>query len=210
MIHQVVMKDEPLRLQVSKNTITGGKEVAGARLGIYPVDEKGVISETLLLLHIPEEEGKYRDEEAVWISGLDGAYTQEEKEMGEILEGFDVGNLKPHLIEYIPAGSYILREETTPYGFLQSVDIPFIVEDTKEIQKLEMQDEIPEGRLEVIKHDSENKEMLLQGAEFELFNKTWAFHAKNRKQINREKLYFCPSQLDIWIKMEISALMIIW
>ena len=35
-----------------------------------------------------------------------------------------------------------------------------------------MQDEIPQGRLEVIKHDSEDQEMLLQGAEFELFNKT--------------------------------------
>ena len=190
MIHQVVMKDEPLRLQVSKNTITGGKEVAGARLGIYPVDEKGVISETLLLLHIPEEEGKYRDEEAVWISDLDGAYTQEEKERGEIPEGFDVGDLKPHLIEYIPAGSYILREETTPYGFLQSVDIPFIVEDTKEIQKLEMQDEIPEGRLEVIKHDSENKEMLLQGAEFELFNKTLGISCQKQETDKQGKAVF--------------------
>ena len=51
-------------------------------------------------------------------------------------------------------------------------DIPFTIKDTKEIQKLEMQDEIPQGRLEVIKHDSEDQEMLLQGAEFELFNKT--------------------------------------
>ena len=52
------------------------------------------------------------------------------------------------------------------------MDIPFTIKDTKEIQKLEMQDEIPQGRLEVIKHDSEDQEMLLQGAEFELFNKT--------------------------------------
>ena len=195
MIHQVVMKDESLRLQVSKNTITGGKEVAGARLGIYPVDEKGVISETPLLLHIPEEEGRYRDEEAVWVSGLDGAYTQEEKEKGEILEGFEVGDLKPHLIEYIPAGSYILREETTPYGFLQSVDIPFIVEDTKEIQKLEMQDEIPEGRLEVIKHDSENKEMLLQEAEFELFNKTLGISCEKQETDEQGKAVFLPQPI---------------
>lgn len=54
-IHQVVMKDEPLSLVVSKNTITGGKEVAGAKLGIYPVDEEGTVSEKPLLLHIPEE-----------------------------------------------------------------------------------------------------------------------------------------------------------
>lgn len=191
MIHQVVMEDEPLRLQVSKNTITGGKEVAGARLGIYPADENGSISETPLALHIPEEEGRYRDEEAVWISGLDGTYTQEEKEKGEIPEGFVVGDLKPHLIEYIPAGSYILREETTPYGFLQSVDIPFTVEDTKEIQKIEMQDEIPEGRLEVVKHDSEHKETLLQGAEFELFNKTLGISCEKQETNEQGKAVFC-------------------
>ena len=91
-IHQVVMKDEPLSLVVSKNTITGGKEVAGAKLGIYPVDEEGTVSEKPLLLHIPEEEGRYRDEEAVWITGLDVTYTKEEKEKVEIPEGFVVGD----------------------------------------------------------------------------------------------------------------------
>ncbi len=82
LIHQVVMKDEPLRLKISKNIITGGKEVAGASMGIYPVDENGEVSKTPLVLHIPEENGCYRDEKAVWISGMDGAYTQEEMEKG--------------------------------------------------------------------------------------------------------------------------------
>ena len=54
LIHQVVMKDEPLRLKISKNIITGGKEVAGASMGIYPVDENGEVSKTPLVLHIPE------------------------------------------------------------------------------------------------------------------------------------------------------------
>ena len=59
------MKDEPLRLKISKNIITGGKEVAGASMGIYPVDENGEVSKTPLVLHIPEENGCYRDEKAV-------------------------------------------------------------------------------------------------------------------------------------------------
>ena len=75
-----------------------------------------------------------------------------------------MGDLKPHLIEYIPVGSYILREEMTPYGFLQSVDIPFVIEDTREIQKKEMQDEIPEGRLTVIKHDADDADQVLEGS----------------------------------------------
>ena len=49
-------------------------------MGIYPVDENGEVSKTPLVLHIPEENGCYRDEKAVWISGMDGAYTQEEME----------------------------------------------------------------------------------------------------------------------------------
>ena len=184
-IHQVVMKDEPLSLVVSKNTITGGKEVAGAKLGIYPVDEEGTVSEKPLLLHIPEEEGRYRDEEAIWFTGTDGVYTEEENENGELPEGFEVGDLKPHLIEYIPVGSYILREEMTPYGFLQSVDIPFVIEDTREIQKKEMQDEIPEGGLTVIKHDADDADQVLEGAEFELFNQTLDISCE--KQVTDEK-----------------------
>ena len=55
---------------------------------------------------------------------------------------------------------------------LQSVDLPFSVIDSRVIQKLEMKDEIPDGVLQVIKHDGDDHELLLEGAEFELFNKT--------------------------------------
>ena len=111
------MKDEPLKLSVSKRVISGGKEVAGAELSIYPVSEDGRISSEALILHIPEKDGSCREEEARWISGNDGKYTQKEAEAGTIPEGFEEGDLKPHLIEYIPDGDYILREEMTPYGF---------------------------------------------------------------------------------------------
>ena len=51
------MKDEPLKLSVSKRVISGGKEVAGAELSIYPVSEDGRISSEALILHIPEKDG---------------------------------------------------------------------------------------------------------------------------------------------------------
>ena len=129
-IQYAQMGDEPLRMEVSKVNITGGKEVHGAKLTVYPVDEKGDISDTPLILHQPAIEGGYQDIEASWISGLDGRYTQEDQAGGRIPEGFKPGDLRPHIIAYIPEGDYILREETTPYGFLQSVDIPFTVADT--------------------------------------------------------------------------------
>lgn len=88
---------------------------------------------------------------AVWISGLDGRYTEEDADQGLIPPGFQPGDLKPHILEYIPEGDYILREITTPYGFLQSVDIPFTITDSRVLQKTEMTDEIPDGILRIIK-----------------------------------------------------------
>lgn len=166
------MEDEPLRIQVSKTAVTGGKEIAGAKLAIYQVKEDGKPEEHPLILHIPVENGAYEDREAVWITGLDGAYTQEDQELGRIPEGFLPGDLRPHLVEYIPEGEYILREEMTPYGFLQSVDVPFSIVDTQVVQKAEMVDQIPVGRLELVKHDADDTAQTLQGAWFRLENKT--------------------------------------
>ena len=171
-IQYAQMGDEPLRMEVSKVNITGGKEVHGAKLTVYPVDEKGDISDTPLILHQPAIEGGYQDIEASWISGLDGRYTQEDQAGGRIPEGFKPGDLRPHIIAYIPEGDYILREETTPYGFLQSVDIPFTVADTGIIQKTGMTDEIPDGILKIVKSDTDRPEEKLQGVEFQLTNQT--------------------------------------
>ena len=125
-----------------------------------------------MVLHQPPVDGPDPDVTARWVSGQDGVYTEEDAAAGRIPEGLTVGDLKPHLVEYIPVGDYILREETTPYGFLQSVDIPFTVTDTEIIQKAEMIDEIPEGILTVIKSDTDNPEVKLAGAEFTLTNQT--------------------------------------
>ena len=91
---------------------------------------------------------------------------------GLIPAGFQPGDLKPHTLEYIPEGDYILREIITPYGFLQSVDIPFTIADSQVLQKTEMTDEIPDGILRIIKSDSDKPDEKLKGAEFCLVNQT--------------------------------------
>ena len=48
---------------------------------------------------------------------------------------------KPHYIEMLPIGEYILREETAPDGYLVAEDVKFTVKDTGEIQKVVMKDE---------------------------------------------------------------------
>lgn len=171
-IQYAQMGDMPLSLEVSKVNITGGKEVNGARLTIYPVDAYGRVSDRPLELHQPTTKGQYQDITATWISGLDGTYTEEDKAAGLIPDGFEPGDLKPHRVTYIPEGDYILREETTPYGFLQSVDVPFSVIDSQIVQKAEMVDKIPEGILKLVKSDTDRPEEKLKDVEFSLINKT--------------------------------------
>lgn len=164
--------DQPLKLEVSKVNIAGGKEVAGAKLAVYPVMEDGTVSDEILVIHRPAEDGFYEDVAITWVSGSDGQYTEDDQAAGEIPEGFDVGDLKPHVIGYIPEGDYVLEETTTPYGFLQSARIPFAISDTCEAQTVEMVDEIPEGVLRIIKSDADDPDIRLAGAEFKLTNLT--------------------------------------
>ena len=166
------MGDRPLTLQVSKVSITGGKEVKGAGMAIYEMDGQGNVSVQPLMVRRPGEGGAYEEVEASWVSGMDGIYTREEAEAGEIPEGFEAGDLKPHIIRYIPEGDYVLEEVTTPYGFLQSVRVPFTIRDTGELQSVEMIDRIPDGELELVKYDTDEPEMKLAGAEFQLLNRT--------------------------------------
>jgi uncharacterized surface anchored protein len=60
---------------------------------------------------------------------------------------------EPYLIERLPQGDYILREMSAPAGYVLSEDVPFTVEDTKEIQLVEMTDD--GTRLIVSKLDAE-------------------------------------------------------
>lgn len=73
------------------------------------------------------------------------------------------------------------------------MDIPFVIEDTREIQKKEMQDEIPEGGLTVIKHDADDADQVLEGAEFELFNQTLDISCEKQVTDEKESSVFFPA-----------------
>ena len=60
--------------------------------------------------------------------------------IGEILEEW-VTDGKPHLVEKLPVGEELtLREITAPEGYEIAEDVEFTLEDTMEIQKVEMKD----------------------------------------------------------------------
>lgn len=171
-IQEFEMGDRPLTAEVSKVNITGGKEVKGAGMAVYAVDGHGNVSDQPFTVRRPGENGGYEEVTLSWISGTDGTYTEEELAAGQIPDGYEAGDLKPHVVRYIPEGDYILAEETTPYGFLQSARVPFTVRDTEEIQQVEMIDEIPVGELRLIKSDADDPEIKLAGAGFRLTNVT--------------------------------------
>lgn len=75
-----------------------------------------------------------------------------------------------HYIERIPVGEYILREEAAPYGYKIANEVKFIVENTKEIQKVSMKDELVNGKI-VIEKTDEVTSKGIAGVEFEIRDK---------------------------------------
>ena len=85
---------------------------------------------------------------------------------GKVVESW-VSDKDPHMVEKLPVGTYTLREEQAPDGYLVAEEVSFEVKDTGEIQKVEMKDARPTGKLVLKKTDAEDGSPLA-GAEFEL------------------------------------------
>lgn len=74
-----------------------------------------------------------------------------------------------HIIEMLPAGKYILREESAPYGYMIAEDVVFEVAETDEVQKVIMKDDTPNGKIIINKTDKHDGKPLA-GVEFEIRN----------------------------------------
>ena len=79
---------------------------------------------------------------------LDGAKLTVFDKDGDVVDSWTSVKGEEHLIERLTVGeTYTLREELAPYGYLKAEEITFTVEDTAEIQKVEMKDDVPTGTL---------------------------------------------------------------
>lgn len=98
------------------------------------------------------EELKITNEKTkVDISKVDAATEEEiegahmsltDKETGEVIEEW-VSAKEPHRIEGLSVGkTYILHEDTAPAGYELAQDVEFTIEDTGEVQKVVMEDEL--------------------------------------------------------------------
>lgn len=79
-----------------------------------------------------------RDDEGAifeaWYSGQDGKNED--------------GTIKPHMIKGLEVGkTYVLHEESSPYGYAIAQDIEFTIDDTGAVQQVEMKDEMVFGQL---------------------------------------------------------------
>ncbi|MCC2839191.1 head-tail adaptor protein, partial [[Clostridium] innocuum] len=87
---------------------------------------------------------------------LPGATLQIKSEAGKIIEEW-ISTDKPHLIEMLPVGDYVLSEKIPASGYTTATDVPFTIKDTGEIQKVVMKDD--KTKLQIIKTDEEGKQL---------------------------------------------------
>ena len=84
---------------------------------------------------------------------LDGAKLTVLDKEGNVVDQWISVKDQPHVIKRLTVGEeYTLREEMAPYGYLKATDVKFTMEDTAEIQKVEMKDEVPTGLLIINKN----------------------------------------------------------
>lgn len=83
---------------------------------------------------------------------LDGAYLYVTDSEGNIIDRWVSVAGEAHVIQYLVVGeTYTLYEETAPYGYLKTTEVTFTISDTAEVQKVEMQDDVPTATLIVNK-----------------------------------------------------------
>lgn len=111
-----------------------------------------------------------------------GAHLQILTKDGTVYEEWD-STEEAHIIEYIPVGDYILRETLAPTdkGYVKATDIEFTVEETSEVQSVEMKDDFT--KVEISKTDITG-EKELPGAKLTILDKdgkvveTWTSEEK--------------------------------
>ncbi len=100
---------------------------------------------------------------------LEGAVLSIIDKEGKIVETW-TSKKEPHIIERLPVGDYILREEIAPFGYTIATDVAFSITETAEIQEVTMKDEVALGQIILHKTDVETGKELA-GAKFEIRDK---------------------------------------
>ena len=113
----------------------------------YQGQEVPVVKLTTVKKNIPTKV-EFTKSDITTAEEIDGAVLTIYTRGGDVIERWTTVKGEPHMVRCLTAGeSYVLREETAPYGYLRAEDVVFTVEDTGEIQKVEMKDKVPTALL---------------------------------------------------------------
>lgn len=131
---------------------------------IFTTGVKEITTEPAFYDDVVELDGKYYNEPTTFeftkediASGaeLSGAMLTVIDKDGSVVDRWTSVAEEAHVIKRLAAGeTYTLREEFAPYGYLKAEEIQFTVEDTADIQRVVMKDEVPTGAI-IINKDGE-------------------------------------------------------
>lgn len=125
-----------------------------------------------LALYKASEDGSMLKDEAhlieTWVSGSDGRYTKDDQFNNKIIEGFQVGDLKPHQISKVAYGTYYIVEITPP-AYMQKADPVKIEVGAEKIPVYKITNIPTVGALEINKKASDTTEGL-ENARFKVTN----------------------------------------
>lgn len=157
-VQRVSLQNEEKFINVLKVVTDGTNQYAaeGAELALYKALENGSLLKDEA--HLIE----------TWISGSDGRYTKEDQFDDKIIEGFQVGDLKPHRISKVPYGTYYIVEVTPP-AYMQKADPVKIEVGAEKIPVYRFTNHPTVGALEINKKASDTTEGL-ENARFKVTN----------------------------------------
>jgi uncharacterized surface anchored protein len=110
---------------------------------------------------------------------------------------------KPKEINYLPVGEYTLREVQAPTkdGYVHAEDVRFTVEETGEIQKVEMKDDYT--KVQILKRDAENAELAIVGAVLQVLREDGTVYEEWKTDGNAHTIDHIP--VGKYVLHEVSA-----
>ncbi len=149
------IRNEENALLISKTFSGGdGRELPGAKLALYRAAPGGeLIREESYLA-------------AMWVSGQDGIYTENDWLNGRIPQGYEIGDRRPHRLKRLPEGDYWLVELESPGYYTAFEPVKITYHGSGSIRIVRVSDVPAEGVLTVYKTDTAGSS--LTGAVFEI------------------------------------------
>lgn len=139
-IQEYFMEDDFTKLEIAKLDRTTGKEVVGAELTLYEADRVPDDSERGWHLEAAMD---WEGELIPYTSWLSGYAYDDDGNLRTDSSGNRIETTKPHWIDHIPPGDYLLVETSVDEagGYVRAADVEVIVKESGEVQQVIMIDD---------------------------------------------------------------------